>query len=126
LNTAVNGAWQLISFSIDRSDTGLKPWGENISGLLIYLQNGYMSVSINKTVATTGNPEKDILDSILFYSGRYQVAGDLITHQVTNASNPNRIGKEMVRFATFSGDDLILTTPKESYGIATLVWRRCK
>ena len=47
-----------------------------------------------------------------------------ITHHVTIAPNPARIGKEMIRFAALDGDVLNLTTPEESYGTANLVWRR--
>jgi hypothetical protein len=89
-----------------------------------------MSVSINKDVeapAAGAGPEAEIealFDSILFYSGTYQMDGGLIRHQVTQASNPARIGKEMLRYTEWANDCLVLTTPKESFGRAILVWRK--
>jgi hypothetical protein len=67
-----------------------------------------------------------VLDSILFYAGTYQVDGSTIRHQVTNASSPARIGKEMIRHATLEGDVLTLVTPQESFGRAILRWRRIR
>jgi hypothetical protein len=85
-----------------------------------------MSVSINKDIEN--DPEQtaseNLFDSILFYSGTYRVDGDLIRHQVTEASNPSRIGKEMLRTAEIKGRELHLKTPVESFGQATLVWER--
>jgi hypothetical protein len=116
------GSWTLVSFEIEGT-TGIRaPWGTGTTGMLIYEPSGYMSVSINKT-AEGAHPEA-ILDSILFYSGTYQVQDSTIRHQVTNASNPARIGKEMIRYAELDGDVLTLTTPQESFGRAILQWRK--
>lgn len=43
---------------------------------------------------------------------------------MTQASNPARIGKELVRFATLDNDLLTLTSPNESFGRAILTWRK--
>ena len=85
-----------------------------------------MSVSINKNVEDDPEQtkEQNLFDSILFYSGTYQLVCEKILHQVTNASNPDRIGKEMIRFATIAGDVLTLTTPLEKFGRAILKWRK--
>lgn len=66
----------------------------------------------------------DIFGSILFYSGTYAVEGDVITHKVTEASNPQRIGKDMIRYAKTEGTRVTLSSPKESFGTAHLVWQR--
>lgn len=85
-----------------------------------------MSVSINKDVENDPDQtaEQNLFDSILFYSGSYAIDGSTIRHQVTNASNPARIGKEMIRYAECSGDEIKLTTPEESFGRAVLVWKK--
>ncbi len=85
-----------------------------------------MSVSINKQVENdpTQSESENLFDSILFYSGTYSVEGNLIRHQVTEASNPSRIGKEMIRYAGWKGSELHLKTPKEAFGEATLVWKK--
>lgn len=123
------GSWKLVSFELEDLEGNREPWGKETHGLLIYAPTGHMSVSINKEIEPSGDGEtQDIFDSILFYSGTYTVEGDLIRHQVTQASNPARIGKEMLRYAKFShdqnGEQVELSTPKESFGRGILVWRR--
>ena len=120
------GTWTLQSFHIESNVGSLSDWGANAQGLLIYSPSGHMSVSINKDVENDSeqNEAQNLFDSILFYSGTYQVEGNTIKHQVTQASNPTRIGKEMIRYSEFKGDTVILTTPKESFGRAILIWRK--
>lgn len=119
------GTYKLESFEIEENSGHRRPWGKDVHGLLIYTADGYMSVSINKAVETkSDNDSKNIFDSILFYSGTYQVDDDMITHQVTQASNPQRIGKTLLRYASVEGDKVTLSSPKESFGIAHLAWKR--
>lgn len=123
----VIGSWALERFHIEDSTNVIHPWGTNATGLLIYTQDGHMSVSINREVEPkTDNDAKNIFDSILFYSGTYSIDGDLILHKVANASNPSRIKKEMLRYAHLDGDLLTLKSPVESFGRAILVWRRIR
>lgn len=121
----MQGTWTLESFELEK-DGQRTPWGTRANGLLIYTATGHMSVSINKAIEndTSQTDLENVFDSVLFYSGTYQVEGDLIRHQVTNASNPARVGKEMIRYAKLEGDKLTLTTPNESFGRAILVWKR--
>lgn len=119
------GTYKLESFEIEEHSGHKRPWGKDVHGLLIYTADGYMSVSINKAVeAKSDNESKNIFDSILFYSGTYQVDEGTITHQVTQASNPQRIGKTLLRYANVEGDKVALSSPKESFGTAHLTWKR--
>jgi hypothetical protein len=119
------GSWKLESFQIEELSGTIRPWGSNLHGLLIYAPTGHMSVSINRDViATSDNESKNLFDSILFYAGTYSIEGDIIRHQVTEASNPSRIGKELIRYTQLEGDTVRLTTPKESFGTAILTWKR--
>jgi hypothetical protein len=121
------GSYTLESFEIEDLEGARRPWGVNIRGLLIYTVDGHMSVSINKDVEPVTAEESEfeaLFDSILFYAGTYTVEGDLIRHQVTQASNPARIGKEMLRYAEWSGSTVTLSTPKEPFGRAILAWKR--
>lgn len=118
------GTWTLEAFTIDHPEKGKRDWGTNLRGLLIYSATGHVSVAINKDVKATGNADKDTLDAMLFYAGTFDVTGTTISHNVTIASSPARVGREMIRYAKLDGDLLTLTTPPESYGTATLVWRR--
>ena len=118
------GTWALEAFTIVHPEKGKREWGANLRGLLVYSSTGHVSVAINKNIKESGNPDKDILDAMLFYAGTFEVSGTTISHNVTIASSPSRVGREMIRYASLEGDVLTLTTPEESYGKATLVWRR--
>ena len=125
MNSVYNGTWQLEAFTITQPEKGTRDWGTNVRGLLIYSSTGHVSVAINRDIINAAAPsDKELLDAMLFYAGTFSVNGTVITHHVTIASNPARIGKEMIRFAALAGDVLTLTTPEESYGTANLVWRR--
>lgn len=121
----VIGSWKLKSFQIESPEGATRDWGQNTHGLLIYSATGQMSVSINKDVVWESESEhEDLFDSILFYAGTYQVQGNVIRHQVTEASNPSRIGKDMIRYADLSDKQITLTTPQESFGRAILIWEK--
>lgn len=125
ITNSVVGTWRLERFEIETTEELVRPWGSNAHGLLIYAPTGHMSVSINKDVVKESQKEfEDLFDSILFYAGTYQVEGELIRHQVTEASNPSRIGREMLRYAKITDNTITLTTPQESFGRAILVWRK--
>jgi len=121
----VTGAWELQSFEIEDLEGNRRPWGNDTKGLLLYTESGHMSVSINKKVEQKSEIEaQNIFDSILFYSGTYSVKDKQIKHQVTQASNPARIGKEMIRYAELKNEILTLESPKESFGKAILKWKK--
>ena len=124
--TNLTGTYSLLSFQIEDLQGAKADWGTNTQGLLIYAPTGHMSVSINKDVEAdaTQTDTENLFDSVLFYSGTYAVDGTVIRHQVTHASNPSRIGKEMIRHAEWDGDVVTLATPKESFGRGILVWKK--
>lgn len=125
MKTDVIGTWELQSFEIEDLQGILRPWGASVHGLLLYTSSGHMSVSINKNVEKkSDNDGQNNFDSILFYSGTYSVDDKIIKHLVTQASNPARIGKEMIRYADLQGDILTLESPKESFGKAILKWKK--
>jgi hypothetical protein len=116
----------LVAFEIESPERQVTAWGKDANGLLIYADTGHVSVGINKAVENdpSQTDAENLFDSILFYSGTYQLDGEIIRHQVNNASNPARIGKEMIRYAQLESDVLTLATPQESFGRAILKWRR--
>jgi len=125
MHEKISGAWTLESFNIIEPNGKIRHWGQNTTGLLLYNPDGYMSVSINRALEPLdANSPKDLFDSILFYAGTYSTKDNIISHKVTNASNPSRIGKEMIRYAKLQEGLLELKSPVESFGQAVLVWRR--
>lgn len=125
MKSKIVGTWLLERFLIESPQKEQRDWGSNSQGLLIYTSSGHMSVSINRDVEKKSAIEaQNYFDSILFYSGTFSVDGEIVKHQVTQASNPTRIGKELVRFAKLEKDLLTLTSPDESFGRAILTWRK--
>lgn len=122
----IQGSWSLESFDIEKPDKSVAPWGKQMAGLLIFAPSGHMSVSINRELGSGESEAQRIFDSILFYSGTYKIEGEIVLHKVTNASNPARIGRDMIRYPKLEGDVLTLTTPEESFGRAILRWRKLK
>ncbi|MFN7905579.1 MAG: lipocalin-like domain-containing protein [Pseudobdellovibrionaceae bacterium] len=119
------GTWVLESFEIEDQQGSRRPWGKQSHGLLIFTDTGHMSVSINRNVEQKSEIEaQNIFDSILFYSGTYSIVDDTITNHVTQASNPQRIGKNMTRFVKYDGNTLTLSTLQETFGTAHLIWKR--
>ena len=89
------------------------------------LERGWMSASINRAVepGASSLPE-DILDSCLFYSGRYELHPSEARHFVTEATDPHRIGQTLIRYLEWDGVTLRLTSPQQPWGIAQISWRR--
>ena len=112
------GSWHLKSFKLITNNKS-KDWRLNVSGILIYSPDGYMSVAINSDT-------KDVewIDSILFYSGTYRIiSNNTIEHIVLNASSKDRIGKNMIRNACFKDSNLILSANGD-FGEAVLIWSK--
>lgn len=125
MHEKISGTWALERFNIIEPTGKICPWGHNTTGLLLYTSDGYMSVSINRAVdPIESNSPKDLFNSILFYAGTYSIIENIISHKVSNASNPSRIGKEMIRHANLKEGLLELKSPVESFGQAVLVWRK--
>lgn len=117
------GAWQLVEFKITKPNGETRNWGPNPNGLLIYDSTGHMSVSIN----SGSNPDtcKNNLErNILFYAGTYTLSGNKIVHQVSNASDPNRIGEMMIRKAELTKNSQLRLSAKGQYGYAYLLWQK--
>ena len=125
MKNQIIGTWLLERFIIESPQGEQRNWGSNSQGMLIYTSSGHMSVGLNKDVEKKSAVEaQNYFDSILFYSGTFAIDGKTVKHQVTQASNPTRIGKEQVRFAKLENDILTLTSPDESFGRAILTWRK--
>ena len=119
------GEWELQDFTLEKNDKIPTSWREHCTGLLIYTLSGHMSVSINSKITGDKTLSVNKFESILFYSGTYEVDRNLIMHNVMNASDPERIGKKLIRESIREGDSLILIGRGE-FGVAKLIWKRVK
>lgn len=128
------GAWRLVAWEIGYPDGGVShPYGSDAVGLLCYTPDGHMSASIARAVRpglSDPNPRRTeageraaAFDSFFAYSGRYEVVGGEVRHQVELALNPAFCGTTQVREAALDGDTLVLAASEDGRR-HTLTWRR--
>lgn len=117
------GSWSLESFEIKRPTGDIEKWGSNPHGLLIYAEDGKMSVAINGQISAEEKDPAAKLKSVLFYSGTFEVSGSRIIHHVTQATDPQRIGRELIRDAKLD-DKLLTLTGSGGFGTAIVKWRK--
>ena len=136
---ALAGVWRLISYESHGQDGVTRfPYGNGVSGYLIYSAEGYMSVAIvgadrghfASGDRLSGAPEEyaQAMRSYVSYCGRYEILPDRVIHHVELSQFPNWSGTDQVRFYEIEGDLLRLRTPPFALGgieqTAHLVWER--
>ncbi|WP_033213222.1 lipocalin-like domain-containing protein [Kitasatospora phosalacinea] len=105
------GAWRLIAHYYLEEDgsTSEGPLGDAAAGLLIYHQDGYMAASLMRTRPAAGaETYLGSADDFLSYSGRWQVRGDTVVHQVSIGSHARVVGTEQVREVVLRDGELRL------------------
>ena len=118
------GTWKLVDFKITKPNGETKDWGPKSNGILMYDNTGHMCTSINSG-AEPKEAEKELTKHILFYAGTYKITGhNQITHYVTNASDPNRVGKSFIRDAEITNQKYLRLTADGDYGQAHLLWEK--
>lgn len=140
-STTVAGTWHLVFFAVtDTAGEALwYPMGENPCGLLIYTDDGWMSVhlskkdrphfSVNHQRAGTFAEKSDAMETYFSYGGRYEVVGTRIVHHISISSFPNWTGADQWRDAECDGDRLTLrsapgTGDDGRTTRSTLIWER--
>jgi hypothetical protein len=135
------GIWSLVSIHdklpdgriVDRADFGPRP-----AGRLIYTASGHVSVQFMREdrPGWTSEHEPTVAERAAAaagyggYAGRFTVneRERYVLHHVDVALIPNRVGRDLKRFFSFSGDQLTLRPPIfVTRGVAierSLVWRR--
>jgi len=133
------GSWKLLSFEIRCADGTVRyPLGEDAVGLLIYTDDGSMSVNIMKGKRPhctsddigrrTAEEKVACAESCLSYCGRYEVRGDRVVHHTEVSLFPNWVGLSQERMARLVEETLLLSTdPYLFHGTecsSHLVWTR--
>ncbi|MEN2423111.1 lipocalin-like domain-containing protein [Streptomyces rimosus] len=97
------GAWQLEAFEgvDDQGRTTVGPLGPSPAGLLLYLPNRQMSVSLMRT--SPGTPQ------FMGYAGRWRIQDDHLVHHIVVSSRPDWVGTTQARFITLNGDRLCVS-----------------
>ena len=135
------GTWKLVDYVFIRDDgTVRKPWGEDVSGLLIYSPDGYMSANLSpaprKDPATphvlSAGPDRQgrRASRYISYAGRYTVNETAITHHVEVSLFPGWVGLPQLRYYELTADRLVLRTPQiPRLGkrlVGQLTWKRAR
>ena len=134
------GTWQLDSFTfhLQGADRVGYPYGEDVSGVLVYDSVGCMTVMIvgrSRPLLNSDDPdfiteaEKAALaEKYMAYGGRYEIDGEIIRHHIEVSFVPNWVGTIKKRTFTLHNDCLTLETPPtERHGgtwVGRLTWHR--
>jgi hypothetical protein len=104
------GAWQLIASTSFRDGVGTPAYGVPPAGQLQYSADGRMSAFLmNPDWAAAGKlGEVDSFNEFFAYAGRWQLDGDVVTHDIEFASVPDKVGTRFVRRLEVTGSDTIL------------------
>jgi hypothetical protein len=134
----LQGAWNLVSLSVDQNGKKLEPYGSNPKGMQVFEANGRFSIilmrsdlpkfaSPNRERATAEESQK-VVHGSLAYFGSYTVdeSAKTMSFHIDAATFPNWTGQQQPRTYSLSGDTLTITNPAPSVGAgtATVVWKR--
>jgi len=135
---SLTGTWRLESFELETPDgTVTHPYGEQVTGYLVYSPEGVMSSAFMRTDRGVGG-DQDLSkaetapswDTFMAYSGAYRVEGDRILHDVEVSSLAVWVGTVQERWFKIDGDRLDLLTAPLSVGdsapVGRLVWTRVR
>lgn len=114
------GTWQLVSWYNALEDgTRIYPLGADASGYISYSTHGYVFVHLtaagrrpyrtNDPFGGSAEEDEAAIKSLISYAGPYECFADRAVHRVTQASCPNWVGSEQVRFIRFEGERLELS-----------------
>jgi Lipocalin-like domain len=115
------GVWRLLSWENTSADGAISyPLGREAVGLLIYTDDGYMSVTImrvNREPFASGDllagsleEKARAAEGYVSYCGRYEFGGDWVTHHVELSLFPNWSGVEQDRTVEVTRNRLTLRT----------------
>lgn len=97
------GTWKLKNFLINDENNNDVKWQNNLNGLLIYTENGFMSASLNGEIQNE------------FYSGTYEIINDVVVHHVKFASDREKINNRLERKIELSEDNISLQLTAKSF-----------
>ena len=106
------GVWRLISQVYEDAQTGERVpiFGERPSGRQIASPGGRwlaLATGQDRPTPLTDADHVSTMRSMISYTGRYRVEGDVVTTKIEAAWNPKWIGTEQVRYLQFESDDLV-------------------
>lgn len=141
LNLDIVGSWRLETYVLTMNNGETIPlWGKHADGMIVYLENGYMSVhvsnmerkSFHKNDFLRGNYEeiKCAFEGYTTYFGTYEYKPEesAVYHHVQQSLYPNWSGVTHTRFVECANDRLVIKTPpilvNSNECIMELRWKR--
>jgi len=134
--SSLNGAWRLISFDLERQDTGHRrpALAEGHKGRLVILAGSLIIVVITpngREVPKSVEERAAAYDSMTAYTGRFIVQGSQLTTTVDISWDESWLSLPQVRTIEFKGERLELRTDwqtrpaqPEVVGRGVLLWER--
>jgi hypothetical protein len=119
------GTWILEKSENPMPDGSLVPYCTGVHGMIIYTEDGYVSVALNCAPTENGPEPADVSGRKFFYAGVYRFDGRIATHKMLNASQPELIGKIFTRQVIIQGDELILTGVNQGQQFSAY-WKRAE
>ena len=126
------GVWTLeATYLIDGEDNQTPALGDNPKGRIMYTADGYMA-------AMTGFGDRQMpaedarvadkaaaFDSFMTYSGRWTVSGNVVTHVIDHATDPNWVGSSRERTIDHQGDRMVFSgLSGDGVTQAIIIWQR--
>ena len=123
LNKKILGSWKLNNFELKNLTTNKSvfPYGENPIGILLFSEDGFMSVSImsdkrtnfeTESLQMSSSKEKiSAIETYLSYSGKWKIVNNKIFVRVITSLLPNWKDKEHYRTFRLNEKKLSFQTP---------------
>ncbi|MEI9914705.1 MAG: lipocalin-like domain-containing protein [Methylovirgula sp.] len=114
--SALLGTWNLISYEVEVRATGQKipVMGEHPTGYVAFLPEGrvfFIFTGEARKPAKTDKERAELLDTLIAYSGTYDIQGDKWITSVQVAWNPEWVGTKQVRSFKVDHGKLQVLTP---------------
>ena len=112
----VVGTWKLVSYEVETQATGHKGpvMGDKPAGYATFTPEGrvfFVLTGEARKPAKTDQERAELLNTLVAYSGTYDLEGDKWTTRVQVAWNPEWVGTKQVRAFQLDGERLIVLTP---------------
>lgn len=126
------GVWILeITYVEDENGNQTLALGEKPQGRIMYTADGYMAAMTgfsDRPLPVTGATDAEkaaAFDSFMTYSGRWSLSGNVVTHDIEYATDPNWVGSSRDRTIDYQGDRMVLSgLGGDGVTRAVLIWQR--
>ncbi len=125
------GAWTLEGTYTEDADGNRTPtWGDDAKGVIMYTADGYMTAITRRgdrslPAAASAADKAAAFDNYLNYAGRWTLDGNVVTHHIEHALNPNWVGTARDRTIDHQGDRMVFSgLAGDGKSNAVIIWRR--